>query len=89
MTQERAQPVFLFTHGVLENQMQGLSRTMSIFKDFQSLRNDLAYVVSGGALNSTHSLAWKKIKHTFKDFQWPASTLRIHPGRLVHLQLVT
>jgi len=29
----------LFTHGVLENQIQGLPRTMSTFKDFQGLEN--------------------------------------------------
>ena len=36
MTQDRTEPVFLFTQGVLENQIQGLSRTfIHRFKDFQ------------------------------------------------------
>jgi len=29
----------LFGHGVLENLIQGLSRTMSVFKDFPGLEN--------------------------------------------------
>jgi len=39
MTQERVE-LFFFTHGVLENQIQGISRTfIHRFKDFRGLEN--------------------------------------------------
>jgi len=71
MTQERAEPVFLFTQGVLENQIQ----------EFQ-----------GPCPFSPTFKAWKirkKIQEYFQGLSMTSKRPALHPGSLVHLQLVT
>ena len=67
----------LFTHGVLENQIQGLSRTfIHTFKDFQ-----------GPCPFSRTFKAWK-IRKKFKDFQGPARAL-CKTKRLIYITHTT